>query len=133
MQPEQLLYAKSHEWAAVETNDAGEKIVTLGLSKFALDALTDLVFVELFEPGQTIEVGERFGEIESVKTVSDLYSPVAGEIVQRNDDVADDLDSISNDPYGAGWLVKLKVTDEAGLAALADFDAYQKQCAEEQH
>jgi glycine cleavage system H protein len=133
MQPEQLLYAKSHEWAAVETNDVGEKVVTLGLSKFALDALTDLVFVELFEPGQTIEAGERFGEIESVKTVSDLYSPVAGEIIERNDDVADDLDAISNDPYGAGWLVKVKVADEAGLAALVNFDAYQIQCAEEQH
>ncbi len=131
MTPEELLYAKSHEWVSVETDDAGVKVATVGLSAFALEALTDLVFMELPEVGSEVSAGEPFGEVESVKAVSDLLSPVDGDIVEVNEDIADDLEKLGEDPYGAGWLIKVKLTDEAALENLMDYQAYQKQCAEE--
>ncbi len=131
MTPEELLYAKSHEWVSVETDDAGVKVATVGLSAFALEALTDLIFMELPEAGSEVSAGEPFGEVESVKAVSDLLSPVDGDIVEVNEDIADDLEKLGKDPYGAGWLIKVKLTDEAALANLMDYQAYQKQCAEE--
>lgn len=131
MTPEQLLYAKSHEWVHVDTDDTGAKIVTLGLSAFALEALTDLVYIDLPEAGRQVTAGDTFGEVESVKAVSDLYSPVDGEIVEAHAAVADNLEALSEDPYGEGWLVKIRVSDDAGLAGLMDHAAYQKQCEEE--
>lgn len=131
MTPEQLLYAKTHEWVRVETDPGGAKIATVGLSAFALEALTDLVFIELPEVGREVSAGESFGEIESVKAVSDLYSPVDGRIVEVNAPIVDKLDALSDDPYEAGWFVRIKIADEAGLAELLDFAAYQKQCEEE--
>ena len=131
MTPEKLLYAKSHEWVSVETDDAGVKVATVGLSAFALEALTDLVFMELPEVGSEVSAGEPFGEVESVKAVSDLLSPVDGDIIEVNEGIADDLEKLGKDPYGAGWLIKVKLTDEAALANLMDYQAYQKQCAEE--
>ena len=131
MTPEQLLYAKSHEWVCVETDDSGAKIATVGLSAFALEALTDLVFMELPEVGRELDADESFGEVESVKAVSDLVSPVGGEIVEVNADIADDLEKLTEDPYGAGWMIKVKLADESALANLMDYEAYQKQCAEE--
>ncbi len=131
MTPEQLLYAKTHEWVHVETDPSGAKIATVGLSAFALEVLTDLVYIELPEVGREVEAGASFGEIESVKAVSDLFSPVDGEIVEVNPDVADGLERLADDPYEAGWLVKIKITDESGLSALLDYAAYQKQCEEE--
>jgi glycine cleavage system H protein len=129
--PEQLLYSKTHEWIHVETQSSGEKVVTVGLSAFALEALTDLVFIDLPEVGRQVESGASFGEIESVKAVSDLYSPVDGEVMEVNTPLADNLDKLSDDPYDNGWFVKIKVTDDAGLEQLLDYAAYQKQCAEE--
>ncbi|HUT93992.1 MAG TPA: glycine cleavage system protein GcvH [Thermoguttaceae bacterium] len=131
MTPEQLLYAKTHEWVHVETDPSGAKIATVGLSAFALEVLTDLVYIELPEVGRQVEAGASFGEIESVKAVSDLFSPVDGEIVEVNPDAADGLDRLADDPYGAGWLVKIKITDESGLSELLDYAAYRKQCEEE--
>ena len=131
MTPEQLLYAKTHEWVHVETDSSGAKIATVGLSAFALEVLTDLVYIELPEVGRQVEAGAPFGEIESVKAVSDLVSPVDGEIVEVNPDAADGLDRLADDPYESGWLVKIKITDESGLSELLDYAAYQKQCEEE--
>ena len=82
MKPEQLLYAKTHEWVAVEPDSSGGKIATIGISAFAVESLTDLVFMQLPEVGRRVKAGEAFGEIESVKAVSDLYSPVSGEVVE---------------------------------------------------
>ncbi|MBN1912352.1 MAG: glycine cleavage system protein GcvH [Pirellulales bacterium] len=128
MTPEKLLYSKTHEWVHVETDAAGAKVATVGLSTFALKALTDLVFLDLPEVGTDVTAGSPFGEIESVKAVSDLNSPVDGQIVEVNTAVVDDLEGLADDPYGAGWLVKIKIADESGLAHLMDHAAYQKQC-----
>ena len=130
MNPENLLFAKTHEWVHVEDSD-GAKVATVGLSAFAIEALTDLVFVDLPEVGRAVTAGEPLGEIESVKAVSDLYSPVSGEVIEANTPLADDLEKLSEDVYGAGWLVKIKIGDEAGLADLMDYATYQKQCEEE--
>jgi glycine cleavage system H protein len=129
--PEQLLYNKTHEWVHVETDSTGAKIATVGLSAFALEQLTDLVYVDLPQPGRQVAAGQPFGEIESVKAVSDLYSPVDGEIVEVNGQLAQRLDILRDDPYQTGWFVKIRVTDESGLGNLLDHAAYQKQCAEE--
>ena len=99
MNPEQLLYAKTHEWVHVETESEGGRIATVGISAFALEALTDLVFVELPEVGRQLQAGEAFGEIESVKAVSDLYCPVAGEVVEVNQSLPDQLETIGEDPH----------------------------------
>jgi glycine cleavage system H protein len=129
---EDLLYAKTHEWVAVSTNDAGDKIATVGLSAFAVEALTDLVHIELPEVGKVVSREEPFGEVESVKAVSDLYAPVSGEVVEVNESLPDALEVLSDDPHGRGWVAKIKIADEADLAALMDHTAYQKQCAEEE-
>jgi glycine cleavage system H protein len=128
--PEQLLYTKTHEWVEVQTT-AGAKVATVGISKFALEALTDLVFMDLPQPGRQVKAGEPFGEIESVKAVSDLYSPVDGEVVEVNSAVPERLDKLADDPYESGWLVKIRISDESGLKKLMDYTAYQKQCQEE--
>lgn len=132
MKPESLLFAKTHEWVAV-TNDGGQKIATIGLSAFAVEALTDLVFIELPKVGRQVKAEESFCEVESVKAVSDVYAPVAGEVIAANDALADNLDTLGQDPYGEGWVARIKIADEAGLQKLMDYAAYQKQCAEESH
>ncbi len=133
MKPEQLLYAETHEWVSVETDENGTKVATVGLSAFAVEALTDLVFIELPEVGRQVAAGDSFGEVESVKAVSDIYCPVSGEVVAVNDALTDALQKLADDPFGEGWIAKVKITDESSLANLADHAAYQKQCAEEDH
>lgn len=133
MNPEQLLFAKTHEWVHVAPDSTGAKIATIGVSAFALEALTDLVYIELPKVGRQLKAGEAFGEIESVKAVSDLYSPVEGEVVDAHAKLADKLETLGDDPYGEGWMVKIKITDESSLGQLMDYAAYQKQCAEEGH
>ena len=133
MQPENLFYAKTHEWAYVETNAEGEQIATVGLSEFALEALTDLVFIDLPNVGDTVEAGESFGEIESVKAVSALYSPVTGEIIAVNDSVRDRLETLGQDPYSGGWFVKIKFAGQEELDHLLDFTTYKKFCESEAH
>jgi glycine cleavage system H protein len=133
MNPGNLLYTKTHEWADVQSDPSGGKIAVVGITAFALEVLTDLVFMSLPEMGRQVKAGEAFGEIESVKAVSDLMSPVDGVIVAVNSDVVNHLDNLAKDPYKAGWLVKIKISDESGLANLLNADAYEKQCLEEEH
>ena len=114
MTPDQPLYAKTHEWVHVE-QEGDARIATIGLSAFAVELLTDLVFVELPEVGRTVSAGESFAEVESVKAVSDLYSPVGGEVVEVNAPLVDALETLSSDPLGAGWLVKIKISGQTAL------------------
>ena len=130
-QQEDLLYAETHEWARVEDH-GGEKVATIGISAFAVEQLTDLVYMELPNAGDGVTAGGEFGEVESVKAVSPLYSPVDGTITEVNSGLPDRLEVLNDDPYGEGWIIKVKITDEESLAKLMDHAAYQKQCSEEQ-
>jgi len=133
VKPEQLRFAKTHEWVYVEPDSQGQKIGTLGVSSFAVEALTDLVFMQLPEVGRQVKAGQSVGEIESVKAVSDLYSPVSGKVVAVNSELTTHLEALSSDPYGAGWMVKIQLDDPSQVDALMDYAAYQAQCAEEGH
>lgn len=132
MKPEDLLYAKTHEWVAV-ANDGGGKVATVGISAFAVEALTDLVFMELPKVGASVQAEQPFCEVESVKAVSDVYAPVTGEVVEVNVGLPDRLEVLSSDPFGEGWIAKIRISDESNLSKLMDYAAYQKQCAEEGH
>lgn len=127
--PKNCKYRTTHEWAKLDGN-----VVTIGISDFAVEQLNDLTFVDLPEPGDRVEKDASFGEIESVKAVSDLYSPVSGEVVESNKDVdADDFKAMKQDAFGAGWLVKVKADDPGQLKGLMDLAAYEKQLADEAH
>jgi glycine cleavage system H protein len=130
--PPNLLYAKTHEWTRVE-EAGGAKVATIGITAFAVEALTDLVFMELPKVGRQVKAGEAFGEIESVKAVSDLYAPVSGEVIEVNSGLPDKLETLNSDPFGAGWIAKVRIADESSLAKLMDAAAYEKQCADEAH
>ena len=130
MKPEDLLYAKTHEWVSV-TEEDGAKVATVGISAFAVEALTDLVYIDLPQVGKQVEAEQPFCEVESVKAVSDIYAPVDGEVVAANKNLPDSLETLSSDPYGEGWIAKIKISDEAGLAKLLNHADYQKQCSEE--
>ena len=131
MKLEDLLFTKTHEWVAV-VDEGGQQVATMGLTAFAVEALTDLVFIELPKVGRQVQANEAFCEVESVKAVSDVYAPVAGEVIAVNDSLADNLETLSSDPYGKGWIAKIKVSDEANLRTLLNHAAYEKQCAEEE-
>lgn len=124
----QLRYAESHEWVDVVEED-GEQIATIGISKFAIEALNDLVYMDLPEVGRKLAVGDEFGEVESVKAVSPLYSPVAGEVVAVHNDLPDNLEGLNDDPYDFGWIIKVKLSGEPA-ATLMDYAAYEKQCSQ---
>src|SRR6516164_7203710 len=128
MDPKNLRYAKTHEWASLEGN-----ICTLGITKFAVEQLTDIVYIELPEIGDHVFVGESFGEIESVKAVSDLYGPVNGEVVAINEKLLDDPTKITDDPYGKGWIARIKVEPGTTLDHLMTLEQYEKQIASEEH
>ena len=130
MNPKDLLYAETHEWVRVAT-EAGRKVATIGITGFAIEQLTDLVHMVLPKVGAHISAGEPFGEVESVKAVSDLYSPVNGEVIAVNGDLVNKLESLGSDPYNAGWMIKVALSDEAALKKLMDAAAYEKQCAAE--
>jgi glycine cleavage system H protein len=132
VKPDSLLFAKTHEWVAI-ASEGGQKVATVGLTAFAVEALTDLVFIELPKVGQQVKAEQSFCEVESVKAVSDVYAPVSGEVIAVNESLADKLELLSGDPYGEGWIARIKVTDDTGLKNLMDHAAYQKQCAEEAH
>jgi glycine cleavage system H protein len=122
-----LKYAKTHEWVALE----GE-IATIGITDFAVQALTDLVYMDLPAVGNAITAGQRFGEVESVKAVSDLYAPVSGEVTAVNSKVVNDLGLLSDKPFDTGWLIKVKV--DGGLPeSLLDRTAYVAHCDSEKH
>ena len=105
--PEELQYTRSHEWVRTEDDTA-----TIGITDHAQDELGDVVFVELPEVGATFDAGDSFGTIESVKAVSDLYTPVSGEVVEVNEALNDSPEKVNADPYGDGWIIKLRVSDE---------------------
>ena len=124
------MYADTHEWVLVEDQDAA-KIATVGISKFAVEQLTDLVYIELPSVGTETQSGKEFGEGESVKAVSPLYSPVDGEVVEVNESLKDALETLNDDAYDGGWMMKVRLSDEASLSKLLDHAAYEKQCADE--
>jgi glycine cleavage system H protein len=128
--PQDLLFSPTHEWVRIEQVE-GQKIATIGISAFAIQELSDLVYMELPEVGQEVQSQEEFGEVESVKAVSSLYSPVDGVIVDVNSQLPDRLETLSDDPYGAGWIIKVRLTNEDSLGELLSYGDYQKQCAAE--
>jgi len=128
MDPKTLRYSTTHEWAHLDGD-----ICTVGITKFAVDQLTDVVYVDLPDVGDNVFAGEGFGEIESVKAVSDLYAPINGEIQAVNEAVVNDPSSITEDPYGKGWLVKIKIEPGATLDHLLTLERYEKQIAAEDH
>lgn len=119
--PEEFKYTEDHEWILIE-----DDVVTIGITDFAQDQLGDIVFVELPEVGDSLEVGKSFGVVESVKAVSDVYAPVSGEVVEVNEELPDDPEVLNNSPYGDGWMIKLKLADTTALDALMDVAAYQE-------
>lgn len=118
--PSHLRYSTDHEWAAIEGNR-----VRVGITDYAQDALGDVVFVDLPSVGATVEVGGSIGEVESTKSVSEIYAPVAGTVVAVNAAVADQPEQINADPYGEGWLCEIEVSDATGPESLLDADAYR--------
>ena len=115
--PEDLQYTKSHEWVRMD-GDTG----TIGITDHAQDELGDVVFVELPDAGASFDAGESFGTVESVKAVSDLYTPVGGEVVEVNSALEDVPENINEDPYGEGWIVKLRITDEPDLLSPQEYE-----------
>jgi glycine cleavage system H protein len=118
--PAELKYTKEHEWIRVE----GEEAV-VGITDYAQSQLGDIVFVECETVGDALEAGETFGTIEAVKTVSDLYLPVAGEVLEFNEELEGEPELVNKDPYGKGWIVKIKISDETELDGLLNADAYK--------
>lgn len=122
--PSDRVYSESHEWHKVEGDT-----VTLGLTQFAVDQLTDVTFVDMKPKGHKVKAGDVIGEVESVKTTSDIYSAVGGEVSEVNSAVVEKPELLNTDPYGSGWLVKIRMADAAGLKGLMDAAAYGKQYA----
>ena len=121
--PAELKYAESDEWFAVDGD-----IVTIGVTDYAQDQLNDIVYVEFKDAGDAIDAGDSFGEVESVKAASELYSAVAGEIIEVNSALEDEPEVVNADPYGAGWMVKIRATGVADLDGLMDSAAYDAYC-----
>jgi glycine cleavage system H protein len=128
MDLKKLRYSPTHEWVSLEGD-----VATVGITKFAVDQLTDLILIELPAVGTRIAAGKSFGEIESVKAVSDLYAPLAGAVIAVNSSVAENVGLLAEDPYEKGWLIKIKVDPPVDTSALLDLDAYEKKIAEEGH
>lgn len=120
--PNDRVYSPSHEWHKVEGD-----VVTLGLTQFAVDALTDVTYAEMKKVGTTIKAGDSVGEVESVKTTSDVYCFVDGQVSEVNKAVADDPSLLNSDPLGKGWLLKIKMTGKGKLAECVDGPTYDKQ------
>ncbi len=119
--PTHLKYTKDHEWAQVEANQ-----VTVGITDHAQSALGDIVYVELPKVGRTLKAGETFGVVESIKAVSDLYSPITGKVTAVNDALVGNPAKLNHDPHGSAWLIKMELTDPASAASLLDVAAYSK-------
>jgi glycine cleavage system H protein len=123
--PADLLYSKSHEWVRVDGDT-----VTIGITDHAQEELGDVVYASLPTVGRVLSAEDVFGTVESVKAVSDLYSPLSGEVVEVNSALEDDQTAINGDPYGAAWMLKLRLTDASQLSALMDADAYRTEIGE---
>lgn len=124
--PENLKYSKEHEWTRVEGNRA-----TIGITDFAQDELGEIVFIDLPKAGSRVEALETFGTVESVKTVSDLFSPVSGEVVEVNTSLEDEPELVNSDPYGEGWIIVVEMTDPNELGDLLTATEYQEYIEEE--
>ena len=125
MRPDDIKFQKSHEWCKIEGDTA-----TIGISDYAVSHLSDLVFLDLPATGASVTFGETFGEIESVKAVSSLYSPVTGEVVDSNPELGDNLEWLSEEPFGKAWMIKVKLT--ATSPDLLDGAAYDAHCKAEE-
>jgi len=118
--PEGLIYTKEHEWIKVEGNE-----IVVGITDYAQNALTDVVWVELPELGVSVKSMESFANVESVKSVSEIYAPVSGEVIEINEDLEDAPETVNSDPYGDGWICKMRMDDSGELDALLDAAAYK--------
>jgi glycine cleavage system H protein len=119
--PDELRFTPDHEWARVE----GDQI-RIGITDYAQDALGDVVFVQLPEPGATVQAGDSFAEVESTKSVSDIYAPVSGTVVEINAELGDAPQRLNEDPYGDGWICVIRPADAGSLESLLDADSYRK-------
>lgn len=139
MSPDQLKYTKTHEWVAIEGDTA-----TIGITDFAVHLLSDLVFADLPAAGKKLVQGQPFGEVESVKAVSDLYAPVSGEVTDRNErlterrgadgkTIAAELDLLNSSPFGDGWMIKARVSNPGELSSLLDVAQYKAHCETSGH
>lgn len=117
--PEDLKYTKEHEWLRIE-----DGVAVVGITDYAQHELGDVVFVELPGEGDEVAAGEPFGTVESVKTVSDLYAPLSGEVVEINEELADNPQYVNEDPYGKGWMIKISIADDVEIEDLLDADSY---------
>jgi glycine cleavage system H protein len=120
--PEDLKYSREHEWAALE----GDGRIRLGITDFAQDALGDVVYVDIPEEGTEVRAGDAFGEVESTKSVSDIFSPVTGRVVQRNAALSETPELVNQDPYGDGWMAVIEMSDPEELDDLLDAGAYRR-------
>ena len=121
--PAELKYAKTDEWFSVDGN-----VVTIGITDYAQDQLNDIVYVEFKDPGDSIAADESFGEVESVKAASEMYSAVGGEIIEVNAALEDSPEVVNADPFGAGWMVKIRADDQSALDAMMDAASYDAYC-----
>jgi glycine cleavage system H protein len=128
MKPENLRFAKTHEWVAVDGD-----VATIGISDFAVKLLTDIVYLSLPAIGKKFSAGESMGEIESVKAVSDIYAPVQGEVVAVNEGLPDNLTLLNNSPFEKAWIVKLKMASPSQVSQLLSYADYQKHCEKDGH
>ena len=126
--PEQLKYTKDHEWIKIE-----EDIGIVGITDYAQNQLTDVVFVELPEIGKQVEKDKNLANVESVKSVSDVFSPVSGEVIEANEKLSDSPETINKDCYGEGWIAKIKIKDKAELDSLMSAEDYKKLTGSESH
>ena len=120
--PAELKYTKDHEWVSVDGD-----IATVGITDFAQGELGDVVYVEIETEGDELDEGEVFGTVEAVKTVSDLFMPVSGEVVEVNEKIESEPELVNNDPYGEGWMVKVKLSDAGQVDSLLDAAAYESE------
>lgn len=118
--PDDVRYTEQHEWARVEGN-----VVRVGITDFAQDALGDVVYVDVPEVGAEVQAGEPFGEVESTKSVSDVYAPVTGRVVERNSELADSPQLVNDSPYGDGWMIAIEPTDASEMEGLLDAARYR--------
>lgn len=120
-----LFYTRDDEWVRVDGDEA-----VVGVSDYAQDSLSDIVYLELPDVGESFDEGDSFGVIESVKAAADLYMPVGGEVLEVNETLLDEPEAVNEDPYGKAWMVRIKMSDKSQLDSLMDADAYRKYCEE---
>ena len=122
MVPEQLKYTQEHEWVA----RTGPDTVRVGITDYAQEQLGDVVFVQLPEPGEHVSAGDAVGEVESTKSVSDIFSPLDGEVIARNESLDAQAELVNSDPYGEGWMIDIRLADPASVDGLMSAESYQK-------